>query len=292
MNILQSINQIIKKEPFNYETKNELKQCAQANKRAQINSIGQLQIRAISASGNAQTSVNKPMTQQRPKNLIEDLGIKYMGELSSNFVYPIIDGNASQWATEFEEASVNTTEFKSIALQPKRNVTYVEYSKDVILNPSTDVANAIQEDLLNAVFEKVQGTMFNDIVDTANTISISGCDDIIDFEYSASTQNISNSVYLVSPNAARALKKMKNGDTPIYLNGMINGCKVYETPSLTGNTIILGDFTKLLLAQWGSFDIVVDDVTMANKGIVRLIINSYWNWDKIDNNAFIFGKTE
>lgn len=292
MNLLKTINEVIKKESHDIETRNEIKKCETINRKANINALGQIQFRTISASGNVGTSVNVPMTQQRPKNLIEELNIKYLKELGSNFVYPLINGNISQWVNELEDATINDVEFESLSLQPNRLVSYVEYSKDVVLNPSTDIANAIQEDLINSVFDKVQETMFNDIIDSANTISISGTDDIIDFEYSGSSNNISNGVYLISPLAAKKLKKMLNGNSPIYQNGMINGYKVIETPSLKDSNVIFGDFSKLLLAQWGSFDITIDDVTKANKGIIKLIINTYWNWGMIDNKAFIFGSVE
>ena len=292
MNLLKTINEVIRKETHDIETRKEQKKCAEINKRANINACGQLQIRTISASGNVGTQVNEPMTQQRPKNLIADLGVKYLPELASNFVYPILNGNESQWVGENEDGTENDVTFNSISLQPKRLVSYVEYSKDVILNPSTSVADAIQEDLINSIYDKVQYTMFNDIVDSAATISISGADDVIEFEYSASTKDINNGVYLVSPLAAKRLKKIKNGDTPIYQNGTLNGYKVIETSSLEDNIIIFGDFNKLLLAQWGTLDVTIDDVTKANKGIIRLIINSFWNWGKIDNNAFAFGSVE
>ena len=70
------------------------------------------EVRTISASGNVGTSVNVPMTQQRPKNLIEELNIKYLKELGSNFVYPLINGNISQWVNELEDATINDVEFE------------------------------------------------------------------------------------------------------------------------------------------------------------------------------------
>lgn len=291
MNILKTINAIINNEQLSTEAKQEIAKSNEINKRANIVSIGQIQTRMISAEGNAEKQVNQPMTKQRPKNLIEELGIKYLTELSANFTYPILDGTESKWVTENENIEESDTELKSISLIPKRLGTYIDYSNDLVLNPNTNVCDAIQEDLINSIFEKVQNTMLNDIYDADNAQDITSYNDIVDLEYNASTKNINNGVYIVSPNAARALKKMKNGDTPIYNNGMINGYRVIETASLQDYAIIFGDFTKLLLAQWGTLDITLDNVTKANKGIIRLIANSYWNWGVIDANAFVFAKT-
>ena len=288
MNLINTINTLINKREFDTKTKQEIKQANEINKRANIVSIGQIQMRAISANGNAPTKVMQPMAQQRAKNLIEELGIKYLTELSANFSYPILDGTQSKWVEEMEEITESEATFNCLNLTPKRLGTYVEYSRDLVLNPSTNVAESIQEDLINSIYDKVQNTMFNDIFNSyTQPLQINTYNDIVDFEFNASQNKISNGVYIVSPNAAKALKLMKNGDTPIYTNGMINGNRVIETPSLEGNAVIFGDFSKMLLAQWGTIDITYDDVTKASKGIIRLIANSYWNWGAIDSNAFV-----
>ena len=86
---------------------------------------------------------------------------------------------------------------------------------------------------------------------------------------------------------------MKNGQVPVMNNGMINGYRVIETPSLDGEKVIFGDFSKLLLAQFGiGLDITLNDVTKQAEGIIELVINSYWDWGKVDENGFVFGTTE
>ena len=262
--------------------------------RAQIVPTGQIQIRStITAnSHNVGTEIARPMPQQRPANLIEELGVKFIDGLSSNFNYPKINGTQSQWVSQNEEGSVSNTTFDSVKLSPRRLLTYVEYSNEVVLNPNADVAGAIEEDLINSIWEKVQGTMFNDVFDVTNATTIADFDDIVAFELAASQQKINNAIYLVSPTAASKLKKMKNGDTPIYQNGMINGYMVKETPSLEGEKIIFGDFSKLLLGQFGAMDVLCDDVTAQNRGVIRLIANNYFDWGLIDDNAFAFASTE
>ena len=134
--------------------------------------------------------------------------------------------------------------------------------------------------------------MFNDIYDAESTTNLTSFDDVVALELAASNKKISNGVYLVSPIAASKLKKMKNGQMPVMVNGMINGYRVIETPSLDGEKVIFGDFTKLLLAQFGvGLDITVNDVTKQKDGIIELVINSYWDWGKADENAFVYGTT-
>lgn len=162
-----------------------------------------------------------------------------------------------------------------------------------MLNPNTDVAGAIEEDLINSIWEKVQDTMFNDIFNDDSAMTLSNYNDIVSFELTASQQKISNGIYIVSPIAASKLKTMLNGSMPIYFNGMINGHRVIETPSLEGEKVIFGDWSKLMLGQWGEgLDITVDNVTKQHLAIIKLIINSWWNWGMIDANGFVFATTE
>ena len=261
--------------------------------RAQITTIGQIQRRGvITSSGNVGTQVARPQTQQRAHNLIEELGIHYLTGLSANFTYPRIDGTTSEWVSETEAGSVTNTTFEGVTLTPRRLLSYVEYSNETVINPYTDIAGAIEEDLINSIWEKVQGTMFNDIFDGENAASLEDFDDVVAFELSASQQKISNGIYLVSPTAASKLKKMMHGNTPVMVNGMINGYRVIETPSLDGEKVIFGDWSKLLLGQFAGLDITVDNITAMHQGIVKLIVNSWWSWGMKDPNAFVFATTE
>ena len=294
MNLLEKIQAVAnKKESREFQKENE--KAREAFKRAQITPIGQIQTRGIITATNdiVGKQVGRPQTEQRPQNLIEELGIKFLSGLTSNFSYPCINGNTSEWVDETEEGNASNATFSSLQLRPKRLLSFVEYSNEVVLNPNTDVAGAIEEDLINSIWEKVQDTMFNDIFNDDSAMTLSNYNDIVSFELAASQQKISNGVYIVSPIAASKLKTMLNGSMPVYFNGMINGHRVIETPSLEGEKVIFGDWSKLMLGQWGEgLDITVDNVTKQHLAIIKLIINSWWNWGMIDANGFVFATTE
>lgn len=294
MNLLEKIQAVAnKKESREFQKENE--KAREAFKRAQITPIGQIQTRGIITATNdiVGKQVGRPQTEQRPQNLIEELGIKFLSGLTSNFSYPCINGNTSEWVDETEEGNASNAAFSSLQLRPKRLLSFVEYSNEVVLNPNTDVAGAIEEDLINSIWEKVQDTMFNDIFNDDSAMTLSNYNDIVSFELTASQQKISNGIYIVSPIAASKLKTMLNGSMPVYFNGMINGHRVIETPSLEGEKVIFGDWSKLMLGQWGEgLDITVDNVTKQHLAIIKLIINSWWNWGMIDANGFVFATTE
>ena len=289
--LFEKIQQVVNKK-FSKDFEKENEKVKDLFTRAQITPIGQIQHRSvITANGNVGTQIARPEGQQRAANLIDELGVKFISGLSSNFSYPRIDNNTSVWVNETEEGNVNNATFEGVTLTPRRLLTYLEYSNELILNPNTDVAGAIEEDVINSILDKVQSTMFNDIYDATNAETITSVNDIVAFELAASNKKINNGVYLVSPTAASKLKLVLNGSMPIYFNGMMNGFRVIETPSLDGEKIIFGDWSKLLLGQWGATDITVDNVTAQNRGVIRLLANNYFDWGMIDTNAFVFATT-
>ena len=260
-----------------------------------INPIGQIQTRSITQSITAAEDAVSGWKrygvqhEQRAWPLIEELGIKLISDCQVRVVYPLINGNNSQWVEEGQTIECTTT-FDGARLSPKRLVSVVDYSNEVVLSTNAGFEEEIESDLIESIFDTVQGTMFNDIYEAESATTLSNFDDIVAFELAASNKKISNGVYLVSPIAASKLKKMKNGQIPVMINGMINGYRVIETPSLEGEKIIFGDFSKLLLCQFGvGLDITYDNISKIP--IIELVINSYWDWDKLDENAFVYGTT-
>lgn len=252
--------------------------------------IGKNGLLAQSAQSAAQFNIYGVQHQQRAWPLIEDLGVKVITDAQANVKYPLIDGNNSQWVEEGESIEC-TTQFLGLNLRPRRMVSLVGYSNELILMSDSDLEQEIESDLIESVFARVQDTVFNDIFDSENATTLTTFDNLVGFELSAGQKKIHNGVYLVSPTAAANLKKMLHGNFPVMINNMINGYRVIETPSLEGDKIIFGDFSKLLLVQFGKgLDITLNEITKAPN--VELIINSYWAWGMTDENAFIFGTTE
>lgn len=288
--IIKSVRQFINQKTFNTE-----KDVTEAYKRAKVTPLGQFQLRSSILTGDYPgKSVERPLPEQRPGFLVNELGIKFLTKLNANLGYPIIDGNITQWADEVEDpGDFNNTVYGSVLLRPKRAITQVQYANQLILNPNTDIEGSVEEDLVNSVWELVQRSMFNDIytTDTEEITSIEDYSDIVDLELKASRQNIQTPVYLVSPAAAAKLKVMLNSVFPVWVNGQINGHKVIETNLLDGERIIFGDFTRLLLGQFGGWDITVDNITQSHNGITKIIINSFWSWGLIDPKSLVFGST-
>lgn len=245
---------------------------------------------------NASKTVYRPEPEMRPENLISVLGIKFLRGLGLNVGYPVVKGNYCNWVSETEDGTelINDTVFSSIVLKPKRLLSYLEYDRDIIVSSDAEIQASLEDDLINAMWEKVQESCLNGIFPTTaeSVTTLEDYEDIINFELQASKKKIKNPVYLVSPDAAAKLKGLTTSVFPVVFNGMINGYRMIETPSLSGEKIIFGDFSKLVIGQFGQTDFTIDSTTQAHNGIVRLIINTYWDWGVLDEDGLIFGTTE
>lgn len=77
--------------------------------------------------------------------------------------------------------------------------------------------------------------------------------------------------------------------------GMMNGYKALRTNNVGGDAsdgynVIFGNWNDFFIGQWGSVEILVDQYTQATKGMVRLVVNSYWNMGVIREESFTAAK--
>ena len=261
--------------------------------------LAQKEQRAIidvaSIGRDASKTVQKPMVALKPENLFTRLGVKVLDKLTNNVGYPLINSQSTMELQETEDPQsfIDTLSFDSITLKPRRYFSYVEYDKLIFLSNEADVVGAMVEDLENSIIEKVEENAFNELFNSESSISISDYSDIVDLELAAAQAKVNNPVYIVSPIAASKLKTMTNNVFPIWVGDkLITGKTIIETPLLSDEKIILGDFSRMVVGIWDKLSsYTFNPVTKAKDGIVEIIINSYWDAGSIDPNAFVFAST-
>lgn len=232
-------------------------------------------------------------------NIFEQLGATKIEGLVANINYPYITKDNVQFnANGYDPKEMK---FGSIELKPKRIVALCKYSVDLINSTNADVQNAFVCDLLGSIeqaFEKallsdtketidLPKGLFNDIPPT----NITSYKDIVEMEYQATTKEMSNLTYIVSPQAAKTLKMMMtNGNFPVYQNGMINGIRVIETSNVQDGYMCLMDASKLVVGDWGMCDITFDKVTHISEGYIVLTINTFKNGCLKNPSQIVVGK--
>lgn len=262
------------------------------NKRAQINPMGQIQLpmaelrNVINESG--ETKVNGYEVTPTA-NIITKA--RYLEGLRANALYPIFRTNSSYWNNEPER----NQDITHVYLSPHRMCSILTYDLTLILSTDSTIQNALTEDLVSNIYNKAESTMLSNdngtngnpkgIITyiTPTTTSALSITDFSTIEKAFFESGAKNPIYIFSPSA---YQNAKESFKELFSNDKFNNFEYVVTSNLQDNYILLCDLNNLLVSLFGSLDVVVDDVTLKREGKVKLICNSYWDWNLTNKDAF------
>lgn len=248
--------------------------------------------------------------------VLAQAGARYMTGLTGNIAWPKTGAANVYWEGETDEAQDGANAFsKSAVFSPKRLTAYVDISKQLLIQENRDVEGIIRKLITNAIAQKVEATAFSGAggnTDIPNGIfasisPVAGTFDwatIVGMETSVDTSNalLGNLAYVMHPKlVGKAKTKVKDASGAggfIYGNdgqNYMNGYKALRTNNVGGNdsdgyNVVYGNWDDFFIGQWGSVELLVDPYTQATKGMVRLVVNSYWNMGVIREESFAAAK--
>ena len=296
-NLLTAIRNIANNQELDAVSKAVINEGADEMRRAGISYQGQLQLptesRSVTVSAEGEDVVGVDVTNilepLRAKNVLVQAGAKFMGGLVGDVQIPVMSPSAVSWAGEIADSSDANISFDSVKLSPKRLTCYVDISRQ-FLNQSLDAEAVIKADIINAINTKLEATILGNASGsttqpaglfhtTGSTATVSGFTDITDLESDVEDTNVMGEcAYIVSNKAKAALRTMAKGENTsanVMENGEIDGTPVYNTSNVYSTGIAYGDWSNLVIGQWGSIDLVVDPFSQAKNGCVRLVVNAY-----------------
>ena len=241
------------------------------------------------------------------KSVLAELGVKwYTGLPQGDIQVPVMGKGTVGWASEVAAASAGGNSFSAVLLQPKRLTAYVDISKQLLNQDTIGVENAIRRDIVNAINDKLEATIFSDdagdatkpagIFYDSSVFDASTFKAVVDLEAKVEKNNVYGDMkYLLSTGAKadlRAMPKSTKNTQLVMEGGEIDGTPAVVTSNVEGaGYYAYGNFENLAVASWGDIDITVDEYTQAVNGCVRLVVNAYFDAKKLRPEAFIFGKT-
>ena len=241
------------------------------------------------------------------KSVLAELGVKwYTGLPQGDIQVPVMGKGTVGWADEVAAASAGGNAFSAVLLQPKRLTAYVDISKQLLNQDTIGVENAIRRDIVNAINDKLEATIFSDdagdatkpagIFYDSSIFDASTFKAVVDLEAKVESNNVYGDMkYLLSTGAKadlRAMPKSTKNTQLVMEGGEIDGTPAVVTANVEGaGYYAYGNFENLAVASWGDIDITVDEYTQAVNGCVRLVVNAYFDAKKLRPEAFIFGKT-
>lgn len=241
------------------------------------------------------------------------VGATYMSGLVGNIQIPNYSGSSVAWEGEVDQNTNGTGTFGKVTMSPKRLSATIEVSKQFLIQQSADAEAMLRRDIVKALNAKLEQTILGNagnnseqpdgLIYVANSGAITAAPTAdldyaeviaqrVALEESKFTNNIS---MIVSPSAkgkmAGTFTNKTYGSKDVLTAAKDYDYNVVSTgncPSLTAtpaggqstvykNVALYGDFSELIIGQWGGIDIVVDPLTKADKGIVRLVVNAYFD---------------
>lgn len=254
-----------------------------------------------------ETQFENLLAPLRAKNVLANAGARYLSNLVGDVQVPIMGATSVGWAGEVAEAADGASTFTSVTLSPKRLTAYIDVSKQFLAQDSIDAENMIKQDLVNAISSKLEETVlgaaagtttqpegiFNAVPMGEATTGISTYAAVTAAEAVVEDNNIlGQPVYVMSNKAKavfRAMPKSSKSTQLVFEAGELDGTPVYSTSNISDKKFVYGDFSNLVIGNWGGIDLTVDPFTKAAQGQVRIVVNAFFDAKIVRPEAFVTG---
>lgn len=242
----------------------------------------------------------------RGKLVAVQAGATLLQNLKGSVSIPVYAGTTSAWKAENVTATDGAGAFTEVTLSPHRITTILDISKQFLNQDTTGAENLLMSDLTSSVLARLEATMFSADAHGDNPAGLlngvsygdytgaTSWTTLVNMEGSIDTNNaLTGSLCYITTPALRSKGKVtsKAGTEAIFVvdNNSCNGYPILSTSNMASGKVIFANWGELLLGSWGSLDLTVDPYTQAALGVVRLVVNSYWDFAKRRTAAFVYG---
>ena len=251
----------------------------------------------------------------REASVFNQVGANMLTGLSADTRLPITGKQSVAWEGEIDAAADGGVNFGKLDLTPLRLSSYVDISKQLLMQNGMGAQQAIVADLGRAAGAKIDAAMFAASDVTSAPGAIAGTTGVLeitenatyapdasiydDFMSAESALAVGeglqgNLAYVANPVLMKDLKRSAQvaAVTAGVQGNLVNGYPTYYSNGCTKVTdtsadFLFGDFSKLFIGMFGGLDITVDPYTKAINGEVRLIVNQYIDWGVSQPGAFV-----
>ena len=228
----------------------------------------------------------------RAKNVLAQAGAKFLTNLVGDVQVPIMSPTSVFWESENGDAPNGEGTFSHVKLSPKRICAELYISKQFLAQDSLSAEALIRQDIINAINSKLESTILGTEEGTATQpagifANATAATEITDFagvcnlEGQIEDANVNGECkYIMSNKAKAAFRNMAQSAKSTQLvmeNGAIDGTPVLNTSHVSDKYVAFGDWTALAIGSWGSADILIDNYSAASKGMVKLVVNCYFD---------------
>ena len=239
-------------------------------------------------------------------SVLADAGVTFLRNLVNDIQVPIMDKQSVGWAGEIDAAAKTTAAFSSKRMSPRRLSAYTDISRQLLIQNDGSIEAAIRRDIVNALTDRLEATVLGKVA--GDEVKPAGIgygksatlvDDytkMCNFEATLEATNISGEPkYILSPTAKAAFRAMPQSSKATRLvmeNGEIDGTPCLSTTNVAPNEFYYGFWNSVIVGQWSGVEIIVDEISQAVNGCVRLVINAYFDEIITRPEAVMLGKVK
>ena len=252
----------------------------------------------------------------REASVFDKVGATILTGLSANTTIPVTGASSVEWAGEVAAAGDGGANFGKVELTPTRLASFVNISKQLLLQNGAAAEQAIIRDLGRATAQKMDAAIFKTAgvagaPDSLGELATGSFVETTPYAPNASIMNDfviaeqalaeaggleGNLAYVAHPALMADLKRSAQvGAVSAGMQGsLVNGYPTFFTNGCTKTDaasadFYFGDFSKLYMGMFGGLDIMVDPYSVATNGQTRLVLNQYMDWGVSDGAGFIKG---
>lgn len=308
--LIKAIRSAVENQPQDAITTQVIAEGREELRRSNIQATGQIQLPAetrATIAAQAANSGKEGVSEQklsfieplRSKLVTVEAGATFLSGLIGNVSIPSYSGTSALWKGENAAADDGAGTTDEVLLSPKRLTAYLSISKLFLLQDSISAEQMLMDDLLRAVSDKLEATIFGKVPGNANqpgglfvnAPTINGAvtwDKIVALETTVDTANAITTAKYITNAAGRGLLKstLKVANEPVYLmdlDGKVNGYETLVTNHIPSGLqagadehgIIFGDWSNLCIGSWGSLDLTIDPYSAASTGEIVITVNAY-----------------
>ena len=309
--LIKAINDVVNNRNINEDALNVIEMGATEMRKSGLSYSGQIQLpveergdavaATVATDGKEIVATDKLniLSPLMGKSILAEAGATFLTGLVGNISIPNYTGSTCGWKGELEAAHNGKGNFGSVELSPKRLTAYIDISKQFLTQDSVGAEEMLRADIVNSLVAKLEQTIFGDAAgDTTKPAGIFNSAEVVAPSYqgvcaaeAAVTDYSGEKRFVMSPTAKSAFKQATISGTKSDLrllleDGEVDGYPVSDSSNVVAGGYAFGDFSELVVAQWGGIDIVVDPYTLATKNAIRLVINAYFD-AKVRRNGAI-----
>ena len=300
--LIKAINDVVNNRNINEDALNVIEMGATEMRKSGLSYSGQIQLpveergdavaATVATDGKEIVATDKLniLSPLMGKSILAEAGATFLTGLVGNISIPNYTGSTCGWKGELEAADNGKGAFGSVELSPKRLTAYIDISKQFLTQDSVGAEEMLRADIVNSLVAKLEQTIFGDAAgDTTKPAGIFNSAEVVAPSYqgvcaaeAAVTDYSGEKRFVMSPTAKSAFKQATISGTKSDLrllleDGEVDGYPVSDSSNVVAGGYAFGDFSELVVAQWGGIDIVVDPYTLATKNAIRLVINAYFD---------------